>query len=114
MVPAWRFTRSDARLLGSNTTLFWAIAFSGATAVTLVSTPLVEPRYFLIPYVLLRLQAGTAVPPATRPGSEVPTRSHLQDIELVWNMLVNVATLGLFLAVKFRWEGWEGWMRFMW
>lgn len=35
-------------------------------------------------------------------------------VEWAWYTVINVATVGLFLTRKFRWDGWEGWMRFMW
>ncbi|CAD6576562.1 MAG: glucosyltransferase [Tremellales sp. Tagirdzhanova-0007] len=87
----WRLRRSA--------TILWMIGFLAATALVLVPSPLIEPRYFLIPTVFLRLQVG-------------PTP--FVWLEYGWYALINVSTVALFLLRKFRWEGWEGWMRFMW
>lgn len=188
-------------------TILWSVAFLGCTAAVLVPTPLVEPRYFLIPLIILRLQleaapcmpckatptsggggesdvdtedatgvhgveSASAVDPRTS-SSASPARSrrgaprkerddaaatsttrtarssarvnvenqssarqHAEAgntadanegappergtpdkilwVEWAWYGAIHCATLGLFLVKKFRWEGWEGWMRFMW
>lgn len=100
--------------LRHSTTLLWMLGFVVCTAVTLVPTPLVEPRYFLIPTIILRTQLDT-IPPKTK-----STKYHTQRgaeklwLEWSWYTLINLATISLFLLRKFRWEGWEGWMRFMW
>ncbi|EQC39896.1 hypothetical protein SDRG_02553 [Saprolegnia diclina VS20] len=39
------------------TTLLWLVVFGVATALALVPSPLVEPRYFLVPYTLLHLHS---------------------------------------------------------
>jgi alpha-1,2-glucosyltransferase len=104
-------------LAGRRNTLFWAIGFVGATAVVLVSTPLVEPRYFIVPFVLLRLHsppAATSPPKRQTPAGARVSHPSWLDLELAYYMLINAATVWLFLNVKFKWEGWEGWQRFMW
>ena len=63
---------------------------------TLLPTPLLEPRYFLIPYVLLRAQVGDV------PGWGVA-------LEGLWYAAINAATMWVFLY-KER----EGVGRFMW
>jgi hypothetical protein len=55
----------------------------------------------------------------TREADEAETRERgtpdkVLWIEWAWYGVIHCATLGLFLVKKFRWEGWEGWMRFMW
>ena len=63
---------------------------------TLVITPLLEPRYFLIPYVLLRAQVV-----------DIPTWALV--VEGVWYAVINAVTMGVFLY----WER-AGVGRFMW
>ena len=104
-------------ILGRSATLLWTSGFITCTALVLVPTPLIEPRYFLIPTILLRIQLASASP--TLPsGTEDPDDNGTVSLEewreYGFNTIVNVATVGLFLVRKFRWEGWEGWMRFMW
>ncbi|GFZ51637.1 hypothetical protein JCM24511_09404 [Saitozyma sp. JCM 24511] len=187
--------------LGRRATILWSVAFLGCTAAVLIPTPLVEPRYFLIPLIILRLQleaapcmsrkaiptaggsdvdtdatgvrgvrsvravdpdtaitarlrrgatfknngsastptsvasadAGLSKPkngksPSAQEGAsamnpadtdkgearERGTPDQVLWIEWAWYGAIHSATLGLFLVRKFRWEGWEGWMRFMW
>jgi alpha-1,2-glucosyltransferase len=65
-------------------------------APTLLPTPLLEPRYFLVPYVLLRAQV-----------SEVPVWA--LAVEAIWYAAVNAATMGVFLYHER-----DGVGRFMW
>ncbi len=88
--------------LGNSATIMWMIGFIVCSALVLVPSPLIEPRYFLIPTILLRLQL-----PHTSSDTEL-------WLEYAWYSLINTSALALFLLRKFRWEGWEGWMRFMW
>ena len=59
-------------------------------------TPLLEPRYFLIPYILLRAQV-----------SDVAWWGLV--LEAVWYAAINAATMGTFLYLPR-----EGVGRFMW
>lgn len=86
--------------------LYWVVGYTTCTALVLVPTPLVEPRYFLIPYMLLRIHAAAAV--RSRRGWP------WEWVEVGWNVLVNAVTVGVFLGRTFEWDGWEGPMRFMW
>ncbi|KAI5449085.1 glucosyltransferase [Naganishia albida] len=107
--------------IGRTQGLYWIIGFVACTTAVLVPTPLVEPRYFLIPYLFLRIhclpiarQSGSATQSRNAKGPADGVRSRWVWVELVWNAFVNVVTIGLFLNVTFDWEGWEGKMRFMW
>ncbi|KXN83632.1 Dol-P-Glc:Glc(2)Man(9)GlcNAc(2)-PP-Dol alpha-1,2-glucosyltransferase [Leucoagaricus sp. SymC.cos] len=62
---------------------------------TLLPTPLLEPRYFLIPYILLRAQMA-----------DVSTWG--LALEGVWYTLINAVTMGVFLYYS------RGDIRFMW
>lgn len=62
-------------------------------------------------------EGASAVNPADADKGEARERGtpdKILWIEWAWYGAVQSATLGLFLVRKFRWEGWEGWMRFMW
>lgn len=63
---------------------------------TLLPTPLLEPRYFLVPYVLLRSQFP-----------DVPR--HWLVVEGMWYALINAATMYVFVFCER-----EGVGRFMW
>jgi len=63
---------------------------------TLLPTPLLEPRYFLVPYILMRAQI-----------SDVPLWGLI--VEGIWYAVINVVTMGVFLYLPR-----EGVGRFMW
>ena len=106
------FTTSSVRTnthnhLGHSATVLWTVGFIACTALVLIPSPLIEPRYFLIPTILLRLQFPRSSP-------QIANGDQALWSEYAWYTLINISTLALFLLKKFRWEGWEGWMRFMW
>jgi len=63
---------------------------------TLLPTPLLEPRYFVIPYILLRAQI-------------VDVPSWAVVVETLWYAAINAVTMGVFLFAER-----EGVGRFMW
>ncbi|KAG8981857.1 glucosyltransferase [Tulasnella sp. JGI-2019a] len=77
------------------------------TLITLLPTPLLEPRYFIIPFLLLRIQLA-----------KEPSRgewAHL--VEFSWYALINIVTMWVFLfAPREPTRGAEdlGIVRFMW
>ena len=81
---------------GRDQTMLQTLVLPVFTLPTLLPTPLLEPRYFLIPYVLMRSQIN-----------DVPVRSLI--LECVWYAGINVATMGVFLYLPR-----EGVGRFMW
>ncbi|KAF2840643.1 glycosyltransferase family 59 protein [Patellaria atrata CBS 101060] len=84
------------------TTTSFALILLGTTALSLVTAPLVEPRYFIIPWLLWRLH----LPPQTR-GALV--------LETLWMGAVNVATVYVFLYRGFEWPQEPGKVqRFLW
>ena len=81
---------------GADQTLLQALLLPMCAVPTLVSTPLIEPRYFLIPYVLLRAQV-------------VDVSKRMLVVEGLWYVAINAVTMYVFLY-KER----EGVGRFMW
>jgi len=79
--------------VGRDQTLLQSLLLPLFVIPTLLPTPLLEPRYFLIPYILLR--------------SQVTVRSVL--LEGVWYGIINAITMGVFLYLPR-----EGVGRFMW
>ena len=110
----------------SSFVLVWALS----TALSLVSAPLVEPRYLLIPWLIWRLhiphpthvlkdtaQSGSGIHESDsaieRLLTTIAKRSLL--IELVWYGLINYITCRLFLYKGFNWPQEPGkTQRFMW
>ena len=82
--------------LGREQTLFQTLILPVFMLPTLLPTPLLEPRYFLIPYILLRCQVV-----------DVPTWG--LALEGVWYAGINAVTMYVFLYLPRENVG-----RFMW
>jgi alpha-1,2-glucosyltransferase len=112
------------------------LVWLASTALSLVTAPLVEPRYFMVPWLIWRLHvpgqvrvenAKTTEGTSNRKNDQaarkqnnthpviVWTLEHLLWIELAWFLLVNGATCWLFLERPFGWKQEPGKLqRFMW
>ncbi|KAK5661220.1 hypothetical protein OQA88_11112 [Cercophora sp. LCS_1] len=117
-----RTTTSSSPL--TSTALFWLLT----TTLSLITAPLVEPRYFILPWVFWRL----SVPewnPSTSSSASLPGLKWLRNIkvdpclalESVWFLLINLATMYMFLFRPFYWKTPDGELldggnvqRFMW
>lgn len=107
-----------------STALLWILA----TTLSLMTAPLVEPRYFILPWVFWRLFV-----PAWTPAHSLRLPASAQSLsrlaqrydvrlwaETVWLLLVNVVTMYIFIAKPFYWRRpdgiliEEGLQRFMW
>lgn len=113
-----------------------ALVFLLATALSLMTAPLVEPRYFILPWVMWRLlvpawrihgphpSKSTPAPSQSRMG-QLLALSERYDARLVletlWLMAVNLATGYIFLTKPYIWKDENGVVldggrlqRFMW
>ncbi|KAI0521413.1 DIE2/ALG10 family-domain-containing protein [Xylaria bambusicola] len=105
------------------------------TALSLMTAPLVEPRYFILPWVFWRLLIPTTSMPSlsspSQPGRRTKApkqspsrRSHEASIlllETAWFVLINAATVDIFITRPFYWRAPDGTLqdegrvqRFMW
>ena len=83
----------------------WILAFFGLTAATLVPSPLLEFRYFIIPFILLLLLLI---------GHGNPSNFALFT-QLLAFVVINAVTIHLFLHKPFKWPNAEEPIaRFMW
>ena len=108
--------------------LIWLLA----TAASLVTTPLVEPRYFVVPWLMWRLHVAPLRPdgPPTARSSNSAGRSEVRKVveklvysthdcrlwlETAWLLGINMATGYIFLNWGFEWPQEPGLVqRFMW
>jgi alpha-1,2-glucosyltransferase len=101
---------SERKPVGETRTSFvliWLIT----TALSLITAPLVEPRYFILPWVLWRLHVRPSR--GSFAGLDIE-RSRLWG-ETLWFMVVNVGTCVVFLGKGFEWASEPGVVqRFMW
>ncbi|EGD99150.1 hypothetical protein TESG_06504 [Trichophyton tonsurans CBS 112818] len=97
--------------------LIWLIS----TSLSLITAPLVEPRYFIIPWVIWRLHiAPLGRRDKDRPANEATVRSSVLEFlplltETAWYLLINLGTGYMFLYRGFDWPQEPGKIqRFMW
>ncbi|KAL1612252.1 glucosyltransferase [Paraconiothyrium brasiliense] len=84
----------------------FVIVWTATTALSLITAPLVEPRYFIIPWVIWRLHV-----PATK--SRATTLQLV--LETVWLLAVNIGVGYMFLNKGFEWPNEPGKVqRFLW
>ncbi|KAF3062345.1 Dol-P-Glc:Glc(2)Man(9)GlcNAc(2)-PP-Dol alpha-1,2-glucosyltransferase [Daldinia childiae] len=116
--PNVTLTTADAAAIPPSTST--ALILLAAT-FSLVTAPLVEPRYFILPWVFWRLLIPTR-PTFPKLGSTSLISQHLVPLlETVWFLLINVATMYIFITRPFYWRGPDGELldggnvqRFMW
>ena len=114
----------------ASTALLWLLA----TALSLITAPLVEPRYFILPWVFWRLlvpawkahdcHGALQLGPWLWPGGLVRLGQNYDLcllVETAWFLLINVATMYVFLLHPYQWKAADGsvmdggkWQRFMW
>jgi alpha-1,2-glucosyltransferase len=94
----------------------FVIVWLATTALSLITAPLVEPRYCIIPWILWRLhvsaQSGSS---SVAKGRSEPWWKNILMLETLWFCLINIGTGYLFLHRGFAWEQEPGKVqRFMW
>ena len=108
--------------LSSPATTATVLIYLLASALSVITAPLVEPRYFIVPWLLWRLQVPTASPSASShqssPRHEMKVKFHTKYVlffETAWFLLINIVTGYIFLHWGFTWPQEEGKVqRFMW
>ena len=100
----------------TNFVLVWVIT----TALSLVSAPLVEPRYCIIPWMMWRLRVPVAGSNELTRTEEKGTREGRSDmyatvLETLWFIVIAIGTGYMFLYRGFTWPQEPGKVqRFMW
>jgi alpha-1,2-glucosyltransferase len=108
----------------TSTALFWLLA----TTLSLMTAPLVEPRYFILPWVFWRLLVPSWSPVAQiesyLPNSGWAHRLKIDPrlaMETIWFTVINIGTMYMFLFRPFYWRSPDGELldggkvqRFMW
>ncbi|KAI0477979.1 DIE2/ALG10 family-domain-containing protein [Xylaria cf. heliscus] len=103
-----------------------------ATSLSLMTAPLVEPRYFILPWVFWRLLVpATPLPALFSPSAAISqskqSRQRISScvpilfFETAWYILINTATMYMFVTRPFYWRAPDGTLqddgrvqRFMW
>ncbi|GAA5941290.1 dolichyl-P-Glc:Glc(2)Man(9)GlcNAc(2)-PP-dolichol alpha-1,2- glucosyltransferase [Sporobolomyces koalae] len=86
------------------------VLFTVSTILVLVPTPLIEPRYFLVPFLILRLHLSPSalVAPDSNPSharrkTALSSRQWKLVLEAGLYVIVHLTTLWLFLEKSFEW-----------
>ncbi|KAJ1819287.1 glucosyltransferase [Coemansia sp. RSA 2598] len=103
-IPLYIYAASAIRhVLSRQTLVLWQLALFVCTAAVLVPSPLLEFRYFTVPYYFVRLHARQ------------PSSTRYAVAEIAWFAAINAATLWVFLYRPFTWQSEPGQLqRFMW
>ncbi|EUC50046.1 glycosyltransferase family 59 protein [Bipolaris oryzae ATCC 44560] len=96
----------------------FVVIWLAATTLSVVTAPLVEPRYFIIPWVIWRLHVARH----TTPNVEVLPSSFWKSVldvrmvlETIWLLAINLAVSYIFLNWTFTWPNEPGNLqRFIW
>ncbi|KAK9364054.1 alpha-2-glucosyltransferase Alg10 [Lipomyces starkeyi] len=89
-----------------------ALVYFGACAAVLIPSQLIECRYFIVPYLIWRIRVATL---KAEDDDERRENVIAEYVEIVWYVIVNFVTIGLFLAYSFEWPSEPGVrQRFMW
>lgn len=101
----------------TSTALLWLLT----AALSLVTAPLVEPRYFILPWVFYRLLVPSGSVGLSARGDGAARADARLALETAWFAAVNAATMAVFLFRPFYWRSEDGELldggrvqRFMW
>jgi alpha-1,2-glucosyltransferase len=79
------------------------LLFTASTILVLVPTPLIEPRYFLTPFLILRLYLARPLVTPDSPKRKSSRRARL-FLEAVLHLVVQATCVWLFLEKTFEWD----------
>ena len=100
--------------------IMWQIIYLVALSLTLIPSPLIEFRYFIIPYFIWRLNMKNVVEPedpvdSKKRNRDPPPLWWQLPSEVAWYLLINGVAFSLFLFYPFSWSSSPGEVqRFMW
>ena len=101
LTPAYLFAFWSIDNSLSHKNVLWRAAFALCLCLNLIPSTLLELRYFVVPYLLWRLNTKF-------------TSSVRMVVEIIFNVFVNAVTLYLFLERPFYWPDDPSPQRFMW
>jgi alpha-1,2-glucosyltransferase len=102
---------------GSPCQISFILVWLATTTLSLVSAPLVEPRYFIVPWILWRLHVATGPASLPTPKKEANRKAYdvRPSLETAWLFAVNAAITYVFIRRPFEWASEPGKMqRFLW
>jgi alpha-1,2-glucosyltransferase len=82
--------------------------------LTVVPSPLFEPRYYIIPYIFFRVFVSAIYEPFLPGEPMAGIIMRRLGMEFAWLLMVNVATIGIFVFKTFEWDDEEMLQRIIW
>jgi len=90
------------------------IVWLATSTLSLVTAPLVEPRYFIIPWLIWRLHVPSSTASSLQPSPRQSAFDPRLVLETVWLLAINAAVGYNFLYRGFSWQSEPGVQRFLW
>lgn len=94
----------------------FVVIWLATTTLSVVSAPLVEPRYFIVPWIIWRLHVPSRPVLLSRGASNAKAAFDMRLVfETIWLFVVNAAISYIFLYRGFAWPSEPGYIqRFIW
>ncbi|ELQ39121.1 alpha-1,2 glucosyltransferase ALG10 [Pyricularia oryzae Y34] len=122
--------KEEGRPEDGGESLSTGVLWLSATALSLITAPLVEPRYFIVPWVMWRIMVPAwrvQEPRSGEKGLLTRLRSWTQGLDLrlvletLWFVAINLGTMYMFICRPYHWKDVDGKLmdegrlqRFMW
>lgn len=87
----------------------WWIGYFISIFSLLVPSPLLELRYFIVPYFLYRTHVDTKKIYGSLKKQKVAIFT-----EMIFHLILHISLIFLFIARPFKWENSDEWQRFVW
>jgi len=101
LIPCYGFALWTLLRAIERKNILWKCVYCICASANLIPSPLLEFRYFIMPYLIYRLN--------------MPLASYVRLLmELTMYIAINFVTLYMFMEKPFLWEGVSGYQRFMW
>lgn len=101
LIPAYYYAFVTFWNLLQNKDVFWKLSYLICTSATLVPQRMVEFRYFIMPYLIFRL------------NMQMPSKQFLL-MEILFYFAVNAWTVYMYIYRPFPWANTNSLQRFMW
>jgi alpha-1,2-glucosyltransferase len=110
-----RQTHQPVKNDGQPLQISFVIVWMATTALSVVTAPLVEPRYYIVPWIIWRLHVPSSTAPWSTPSVSKSAYRISLSLETAWLIAINAAVGYNFLYRGFSWDSEPGNVqRFLW
>lgn len=86
----------------------------GCIFLTIVPSPLFEPRYYIIPYIFFRLFVSVPYEPFVKGDTTADITLRRLKLELSFFLVIDIATICIFIFYTFSWDTESALQRIIW